>query len=106
MIGCICSAGMDWKRVKITSRSASFSASVPGMLLGLPSAMLPFFGSISEQHRAGEALVLGEDARELRQGLLGLVLMVVGDEHDLLAFAGAFRADVRQRGIRRAGRRG
>ena len=56
-----------------------------------------------EQHRAGEALVLGEDARELRQGLLGLVLMVVGDEHDLLAFAGAFGADVRQRGIGRAG---
>ena len=47
--------------------------------------------------------MLGEDARELRQGLLGLVLVVVGDEHDFLAFAGAFRADVGERGVRRAG---
>ena len=74
-----------------------------GDVAGVPQRDVAGLRVDAEQHRAGEALVLGEDARELRQGLLGLVLMVVGDEHDLLAFAGAFGADVRQRGIGRAG---
>ncbi len=47
--------------------------------------------------------MLGENAGEFREGFLGFVFMVVGNEHDLLPFAGAFGADVGERGVRRAG---
>ena len=45
-----------------------------------------------EQHGAFEAVALGQDLGELRQRLLGAVLLVAADEDDVLALAGAVAA--------------
>ena len=39
------------------------------------------------EHRALEAVVLREDLRQLREGLLAAVLLVAAHEHDVLALA-------------------
>ena len=61
------------------------------------------------EHRAREAVVLRQDLRELREGLLAAVFLVAADEHHALALArplapldrevGQLRRDRRDRGL-------
>ena len=46
-------------------------------------------GIEAENHGALKAMVLGQDAREGRQGFLGSIFVVTGDEDEVLALAGA-----------------
>ncbi len=52
-------------------------------------------GVDGEEHGAFEAVPLREDLRELRACFFGAVFVVAADEDDVLAFAGAFPAFVR-----------
>ena len=52
-----------------------------------------------EQHRAAEAVAAGQDLAELRQSLLGAVLLVAGDQHNVLAIAGPGDTVVHDPGI-------
>ena len=45
---------------------------------------LPGLGVLTEEHRAAEAMVHSEDLAQLREGFLGPILLVSGDEHDVL----------------------
>ena len=47
-------------------------------------------------------MMLGEDTGERREGFLGFVFVVVGDEYNLLTLTGTVGADVGERGVRRA----
>jgi hypothetical protein len=49
-----------------------------------------------EQHRRPQAPPRREDLRELRQALLGAVLLVARDQHDVLAAIGLLRRLERQ----------
>ena len=69
-------------------RSAVRSASRPGMWsvrVGVDDA----FVIDGEEHGAVEPVVLRQDLRELRQALLGTVLLVPAHQHDPLPVAGA-----------------
>ena len=50
---------------------------------------------LAEQHRAPESVALAEDLAQHRQRFLGAVLLVPGDQHDVLALAGTFLTFVR-----------
>src|SRR5262249_25652181 len=52
-----------------------------------------------EEHGALEAVMLGQNPAELRQGLLRAILLIATDQHDMLALAGAFEAVVDDPGI-------
>ena len=51
----------------------------------------------AEKDGAFEAVMLGEDLGDERAGLFGTVFVVVGDEDDVFAFAGAFGAFINKR---------
>jgi hypothetical protein len=61
----------------------------PGDVVRLPGVDAPVLLVDGEEHRAVEPVVTREDLCELRQRLLGAVLLVAGDEDDALALAGA-----------------
>jgi hypothetical protein len=61
----------------------------------------------SEEHGAFESVVLGKDAAQHRQRLLGLVFMIAGDQDDVLALAGSVGAFIdERRGASEAGKEG
>ena len=69
------------------------------MLLAIVGVDLAGRGIDGEQHGALEAVMLGENLSELRQGLFGAVLFVAADENDVLSFAGTFGAFVHDIGV-------
>jgi hypothetical protein len=60
-------------------------------------------GINAKEHRAFETLVLRQDTSQLRQRLLGAILMVIRHEDDVLAFARPFGAFVNEWSSRREG---
>jgi hypothetical protein len=60
-----------------------------------------------EEHGAGEAMLRGEDLRQLRERFLRAVLLIARDEDDVLALAGALAACIDHpritRGVGRCG---
>ena len=92
----IWASGRRRNRKNRTIKSAESSASRPGTLLAFGS-IRPVFGSSENRDRAFEPVPPGEDARELRQYLLGAVLLVPRDEDDALALARPLAAGVDER---------
>ena len=73
------------------------------LMFGIDRAVLRIDG---EQHRAFEAVVLGENFGQLRQGFFGAVLFVAADEHDAFARGGPWAGLEHNPRIGRRGRSG
>ena len=110
VVGQVAEAGEDDHQV---GRLERLQAGDVVVAVGVDRAVLGIDG---EQDGAVEAVVLGQDLGQLRQRLLGAVLLVAADQDDVLALAGAVAAldrrptDRRRRpgpgGTGRRGRRG
>ena len=85
-VGQVAEAGEDDHQVGGLQR---FQAGDVVRLIGVDGAVL---GVDGKQHGAFEAVMPGQDLRQLRQGLLGAVLLVAADQDDVLALAGSVSA--------------
>ena len=83
LVGQIAEAREDDHQVGRLERLQAGDVVVAGSGLIVPSLV------DGEQHGALEAVMLGQDLGQLRQGLLGAIFLVAADQDDVLALAGA-----------------